>query len=145
VARAGDVVARSGDVVIRERREHAREATLEIEGHRGTRFSGTCAVGKGEEREIRGRVPERFVYELDGRRLECEIRKQSKGAMSIVLDAGNTDFVQQTGSRRATVRIVYSKQGFSSSIQSSSISSSSTSQTLTSSSSSVISSSMSSR
>jgi hypothetical protein len=86
-------------------------------------------------------VPERFVYELDGPRLECRIRKQSTGAMSIVLDAGNTDYVQQTSSRRVTVRIVYSKQGFSSSIQSSSISSSSTSQTVTSGSSSVISSS----
>ena len=139
VARAGDVVARAGDVVIGRRREHAREATLEIEGRRGTRFSGTCTVGK-KEREIGGRVPERFVYEPDGRRLECEIRKQSTGAMSIVLDAGNTNYVQQTGSRRATVRIVYSKQGFSSSI-----SSSSTNQRLTSNSSSVISASMSSR
>jgi hypothetical protein len=135
----GDVVARAGDVVIGRRREHAREATLEIEGRRGTRFSGTCTVGK-KEREIGGRVPERFVYEPDGRRLECEIRKQSTGAMSIVLDAGNTNYVQQTGSRQATVRIVYSKQGFSSSI-----SSSSTSQSLTSNSSSVISSSLSSR
>jgi hypothetical protein len=139
VARAGDVVSRTGDVVVRKRREHAREATLEIEGHRGTRFSGTCTVGK-KERKIGGQVPERFVLEPDGRRLECEIRKQSTGAMSIVLDAGNTDYVQQTGSRRATVRIVYSKQGFSSSI-----SSSSTRQTLISNSSSVISSSMSSR
>jgi hypothetical protein len=146
VARAGDVVARGADVVIGERgrRGDAREARLEIEGHRGTRFSGTCTVGK-REREIDGKVPERFVYDLDGRRLECEIRKQSTGAMSIVLAVGNTDHVQQTVSRRATVRIVYSKQGFSSSIQSSSISSSSTSQTLSSSSSSVISSSMSSR
>jgi hypothetical protein len=158
VARAGDVVAiggriadgrggavaRAGDVVTRGGRRSVREATLEIEGHRGTRFSGECTVGKWE-REIRGRVPERFVYDLDGRRLECEIRKQSTGAMRIVVAAGNTDYVQQTGSRRATVRIVYSKQGFSSSIQSSSISSSSTSQTFSSSSSSVISSSMSSR
>jgi hypothetical protein len=139
VARAGDVVARGGDVVIGRWRGDAREARLEIEGHRGTRFSGTCTVGK-RERGIDGQVPERFVYDLDGRRLKCEIRKQSAGAISIVLDAGNTDHVQQTGSRRATVRIVYSKQGFSSSI-----SSSSTSQTLTSNSSSVISSSMSSR
>jgi uncharacterized Zn-binding protein involved in type VI secretion len=38
VARAGDVVARGGDVVIGRRREHAREATLEIEGRRGTRI-----------------------------------------------------------------------------------------------------------
>jgi hypothetical protein len=91
-------------------RGSARETTttLEIAGDRGTRFSGTCTVGN-EEREIGGRVPERFVHELDGRKLECEIRKQSPGAMNIVLDAGDVDYVQRTDSG----------QGFSSSIQSS--------------------------
>jgi hypothetical protein len=149
VARAGDVVARAGKVVIDERDEDAvspgargsaREATLEIRGGQGTGFSGTCTVGT-KKKEIGGQVPERFVYELDGRKLECEIRKRSAGAMNIVLDAGDTDYVQQTGSRRVTVRIVYSNQGFSSSIQSSSTSSGSSSQTITSNSSQVISSS----
>ena len=149
VARAGDVVARGGEVdlpdidrgEVRPGVENAREATLEIGGVPGTGFSGTCAVG-GKEREFRGQVPERFVYELDGRRLECEIRKRSVGAMKITLDAGETDYVQRTGSGRVTVRIVYSKGGFSSSsIQSSSTSSGSTSQTIVSNSSQVVSSS----
>ncbi len=155
VARAGDVVARAGEVDIEGMDEGAvspgveedfRETTLEIGGDPGTGFSGTCTVG-GEERAFRAQVPERFVYELDGRRLECEIRKQSVGAMKITLDAGDTDYVQRTGSRRVTVRIVYSKGGFSSSsiqsssIQSSSTSSGSTSQTIISNSSQVVSSS----
>jgi hypothetical protein len=149
VARAGDVVARAGGVGIRKigngavrpgGEQNAREATLEIGGAPGTGFSGACAVG-GEERAFRGQVPERFVYELDGRRLECEIRKQSAGAMKITLDAGGSDFVQRAGSRRVAVRIVYSKGGISSSIQSFSTSSGSTSQTIISSSSQVVSSS----
>ena len=149
VARAGDVVARAGEVESRGSQAEAlspgleknlREATLEIEGARGTGFSGACAVG-GEEREIRGRVPDRFVYELDGRRLECEIHKRSAGALEITLDAGGTDHAQRIGSRRTTVRILYSRGGFSSSIQSSSTSSGSTSQTIVSNSSQVVSSS----
>ena len=137
VARAGDAVARAGggaearagDAVAKESVEegaaesrkaegNAREATLEIEGDPGTEFSGKCAVGN-EEKEIGGQVPERFVFELDGRKLECEIRKKSTGAMNIVLDAGEADYVQRTDSRWATVSIVYSGEGFSSSIQSS--------------------------
>ncbi len=148
VARAGDVVARAGDVDIKELdggavspgARNPGEATLEIGGSPGTGFSGTSAVG-GEERTFRGRVPERFVYELDGRRLECEIRKQSAGTMKITLAAGGTDHhVQRTGSRRVTVRIFYSKGDFSS-IQSSSTTSGSSSQTIISSSSQVVSSS----
>ncbi len=137
VARAGDVVARAGEVEVKE---NVGEATLEIGGAPGTGFSGACAVG-GEEREIRGRVPDRFVYELDGRRLECEIHKRSAGAMEITLDAGGTDHAQRIGSRGTTVRILYSRGGFSSSIQSSSTSSGSTSQTIVSNSSQVVSSS----
>jgi hypothetical protein len=138
VARAGDAVARAeagaearaGDAVAKaeSRAEShiessgdggkAKEVTLEIEGEPGTGFSGTCTIGDGE-REVRGQVPERFVFELDGQKLECEIHKQSTGTMNVVLDAGGADNVQQTNSRRATIRIVYSGEGYSSSIQSS--------------------------
>jgi hypothetical protein len=122
-ARAGDAIAKaesraeshiesSGDG------GKAKEVTLEIEGEPGTGFSGTCTIGDGE-REVRGQVPERFVFELDGQKLECEIHKQSTGTMNVVLDAGGADNVQQTNSRRATIRIVYSGEGYSSSIQSS--------------------------
>ena len=139
VARAGAAVARAGgraearvgDAVTKaESRAESqiqssgdggkvREATLEIEGDPGTGFSGTCTIGD-EEREVSGQVPERFVFELDGQRLECEIHKQSTGTMNVVVDADGVDHVLRTDSRRATVRIVYSGQGYSSSIQSSS-------------------------
>lgn len=157
VARAGDAVARAGGgaearagdaeagnaaaAAVSSGGERnargAREATLEIGGDPGTEFSGRCAVAN-EEKKIRGQVPERFGFDLDGRKLECEIHKQSTGAMNIVLDAGGADYVQRTDSRRATVRIAYSGEGYSSSIQSSS---GSTSQEISSDSSAAVSSS----
>jgi hypothetical protein len=121
VARAsGHQEVRVGDAVTKDRegKAESRKATLEIEGDPGTGFSGTCTVGD-EEREVGGQVPERFVFELDGQKLVCQISKQSTGTMNIVLDAGRADYVQRTDSRRTTVRIVYSGQGYSSSIQSS--------------------------
>lgn len=143
-ARAGDAATGEGDAAAAavssggERNARgAREAALEIGGDPGTEFSGRCIVGN-EEKEIRGQVPERFDFNLDGRKLECKIHKQSTGAMNIVLEAGGADYVQRTDSRRATVRIAYSGEGYSSSIQSSS---GSTSQKITSESSSAVSSS----
>jgi hypothetical protein len=139
--RIGDGVTRErdreGKTENRKAKEDAREATLEIEGAPGTGFSGTCTLGD-KEREVSGQVPERFVFEVNGQKLECEISKQSRGAMNIVLDAGGADYVQRTNSRQATVRILYSRQGYSSSIQSSIGSSS---QTINSGSSSIVSSS----
>ncbi len=62
---------------------------LKIGGEPGTRFSGTCAVG-GEEREVSGRVPGRFVYEPDGP-VECDIRKEGSGQLKFFVkaDGGN--------------------------------------------------------
>ncbi len=126
----GDAEARAGDAVAEAESQtesrversgdggNVREVALEVEGDPGTGFSGKCTIGN-EQREIGGRVPERFIFELDGQKLECEISKQSAGAMNIVLDAGGADYVQRTDSRRATVSIVYSRRGYSSSIQSS--------------------------
>jgi hypothetical protein len=142
-ARAGDAATGEGDAAAAvssggERNARgAREAALEIGGDSGTEFSGRCTVGD-EENEIQGQVPGRFVFDLDGRKLECEIHKQSTGAMKIVLDAGGADYVQRTDSRRATIRIVYSGEGYSSSIHSSS---GSTSQEISSDSSAAVSSS----
>jgi hypothetical protein len=136
-ARAGDAVAKAGSP---GGEGSVGEVTLEIRGDPETEFSGTCTVGD-EKREMGGRVPERFVYEFDGRKLECEIRKHGKdaSALKIVLTAGDDTHVQQIESREAAVRIAYSGQGFSSStIQASS---GSQSQTITSSSSSIESSS----
>jgi hypothetical protein len=143
VARAGDAVARAeagaesraGDAVAKaESRAEShigssgdggrvREATLEIEGDPGAKFSGMCTIGD-EEREVSGQVPESFVFEVNGQKLGCEIHKKSRGAMNIVLDVDGADYAQRTNSRLATVRIVYSGEGYSSSVQSSAGSSS---------------------
>jgi hypothetical protein len=156
VARAGEAVARAGgnarawagDAVAKAGGEEAKadspgddedaqEVTLQIEGDPGTAFSGTCIVGD-EKREISGQVPERFVYELGVRKLECEIHKRGRdaGAMKIVLTAGNINHVQQTESQSSIVKMTYSaRRGSSSSIQASTLSGSA-SQTITSNSSS---------
>jgi hypothetical protein len=120
VARAGDVVAKAGAGEARSTgNEHlARKVELQMQGERGTGFSGTCKIGQ-EKKEIRGRVPERFVYELDGRSLGCEVRKHGPGALEIVLTSGDDRHVQRTDSAEATLEFSYSGQGFSSSMQSS--------------------------
>ncbi len=130
VARAGGAEARAGDAIAKaESRAESRiessgdggrvrEATLEFQGDPETAFSGTCTIGD-EEREVSGQVPGHFVFKLDGQKLECEIHKQSTGAMNIVLDAGGAENMQLTNSQLATVRIAYSGEGYSSSIQSS--------------------------
>jgi hypothetical protein len=71
----------------------ADEVTLEVGGSEGTEFSGSCAVGD-KETEVSGQVPESFVYELDGGRLDCEI--SAGGDLEVVLAAGeNTRSVQR--------------------------------------------------
>lgn len=85
------------------------EAVLRLEGDSGTRFSGTCAAG-GEETVIRGEVPRRFAYDLNGQRLACRIQKRDAGAgsLKVILSAGgNTRSVQQTNTRGGTVEISY--------------------------------------
>src|SRR5215217_3130493 len=93
VVRAGNsaVVARAGEAVVRvggfktakgegaDATAPSGEVTLKIEGSPGTEFSGTCIIG-GKEKKLSGRVPKRFIYELDGQRLECEIKKQSSNS-----------------------------------------------------------------
>lgn len=96
-ARAGDVVAGDGEDGMEVEAEgdggdRPGRVSLKVGGEPGTRFSGTCAVG-GEAREISGRAPERFVYEPDGREVECEIHAQSPDSgplqFSISADGGN--------------------------------------------------------
>jgi hypothetical protein len=127
-ARAGDVVARAGaGAAARANDEETgstdtdsedppREVTLEIRGDRDTKFSGKCSVG-GDERRIGGRVPERYSYELDGEKLECEIRKDGPGALEVVLAAGDDvrSVHRQTGAGSSTVNLTYSGNGASSS------------------------------
>ena len=111
VARAGDAVARAGagavaragdvEARVNDDSEHpSRKVTLEIRGERGTRFSGTCSIG-GEDRSFGGHASESYSYELGGKKLECEIRKDGPGALEVVLASG-TD-VRSVQATRVTV------------------------------------------
>jgi hypothetical protein len=128
VVRAGNsaVVARAGEAVVRvggfktakgegvDASAPSEEVTLNIEGSPGTKFSGTCIIGGKVEKKISGRVPKRFVYELDGQRLECEIRKQSSnsGQMKVEFSAGGqTNSVQQTSTQGAFLTLRYDGHG----------------------------------
>ena len=106
-ARAGDSQARAGDAIAGNGEAKAGDGEARVEGDGGDRpgrvrlkiggvsgaqFSGTCTVG-GEEREVSGRIPSRFVYELDGQEVKCEVRAQDPGAgplqFSITADGEN--------------------------------------------------------
>jgi hypothetical protein len=97
-------------------------ATLRLAGDKGTPFSGTCSVGE-EEHDISGRVPQSFEYELNGRKLACEIRKQeAQGVeLKVLLKDGNTRSVQRSeGGEDTAIRLVYEDGSVSSSMSSSS-------------------------
>jgi hypothetical protein len=128
VVRAGNsaVVARAGEAVVRvggfktakaegaDASAPSGEVTLKIEGSPTTEFSGTCIIGGKEEKKISGRVPKRFIYELDGQRLECEIRKQSSnsGQMKVEFSAkGQTNSVQQTSTQGGFLTLRYDGHG----------------------------------
>jgi hypothetical protein len=128
VVRAGNpaVVARAGEDVVRvggfktakgegaDATAPSGEVTLKIEGSPGTEFSGTCIVGGKEEKKVSGRVPKRFIYELDGQRLECEIRKQSSnsGEMKVEFSTGDhTNSVQQTSTQGGSLTLRYESHG----------------------------------
>lgn len=85
-----------------------------------------------------GEVPQSFEFALDGRELECGIRKQGAGNLKITFAAGNNRSVQRTNAPDATVRLTYSGGGVSFSTSSSSSSGSSVVQQNSSSSSSVV-------
>src|SRR5215203_4472053 len=119
VARAGEAVVRVGGLKTAkgegaDATAPSGEVTLKIEGSPGTEFSGTCIVGGKEEKKFSGRVPKRFIYEPDGRRLECEIRKQSSnsGQMKVEFSSGgHTNSVQQTSIQGGSVTLRYESHG----------------------------------
>ena len=128
VVRAGNssVVARAGEAVVRvgglktakgesaDASAPSGEATLKIGGSPGTKFSGTCIVGGEEKKKVSGRVPKRFIYELVGQPLECEISKQSSnsGQMKVEFSAGgNTNSVQQTSTQGSSLTLQYDGHG----------------------------------
>jgi hypothetical protein len=136
VVRAGNsaVVARTGEAVVRvggfktpkgegaDATAPSREVTLKIEGSPATKFSGTCIIGGKVEKKFSGRVPKRFIFELDGQRLECEIRKQSSntGQMEVAFSAqDHTNSVQQTSTQDGSITLRYDGHGSTSLVTSS--------------------------
>ena len=127
VVRAGNsaVVARGGEAVVRvggfkiapgeaaDATASSGEVTLKLEGSPATEFSGTCIIGS-KEKKVSGRVPKRFIYELDGQPLECEIRKQSSnsGEMKVEFSAGgHTNSVQQISTQGGSLILRYESHG----------------------------------
>jgi hypothetical protein len=128
VVRAGnsEVVARAGQAVVRvggfktakAEAAHATapsgEVALKIEGSPATEFSGTCIIGGKEKKKLSGRVPKRFIYELDGQPLECQIRKHSSnsGEMKVEFSAGDdTNSIQQTSTQGGSITLRYDGHG----------------------------------
>lgn len=147
-ARAGNAVAGDGEVGGSGNESLPGKVVLRVEGNPGTEFSGTCVAG-GAEQEVAGRVPGRFVYELDGQELECEVRKvgSAAGELEISLDGGGLHRKTTIRGQGDEVSFALTEQGTAFSTFSSSGSNSSVSQEtkITSSSSSSVSSSSNSR
>ena len=80
-------------------------------GDPGTVFLGVCSVEE-EEKTIRGRVPQRYVFELGDAGLECEIRKKEDGgALQVVVAGEGVRSVQHTGATEGTIRFTFSEGG----------------------------------
>ena len=86
------------------------EIVLRLEGGPRTTFSGLCSVGNRQS-VLEGKVPESFTFDPRGRELSCRIQKRDdgKGALKIVLIAGNTTrSIQQTNAPGGTINLSYS-------------------------------------
>jgi hypothetical protein len=92
------------------------QARLEINGSRGSEFSGSCAIGDEEPEEISGAVPKSFTYDLQGRSLGCEI--SSDADLRVELTVGENARSVQTISG-GTLKLTY-EDGSISSVTSSS-------------------------
>ncbi len=85
-----------------------RKATIKIGGDPRAKFSGKCLVGE-EEKAIDVRGPELYAYELGDEKLQCEIRKDGEGALTVVLTSGDSvRSVQRAGGERSVTIIAYS-------------------------------------
>ena len=85
------------------------EVVIRLEGDPKTTFTGLCSVGQ-EQNVLSGRVPERFIFDLAGERLECRIEKRDgdDGDLKVVLVARDTTrSVQQTNSPGGVINVSY--------------------------------------
>ncbi len=84
-----------------------------LEGDPKTRFFGRCDDGE-QETILKGRVPQRYAYNLAGDRLQCSIQKRGSGggSLKVILTAGNTTrSVQQVNSSGGEINISYNSGG----------------------------------
>jgi hypothetical protein len=107
-----------GDEV--HRRGGSGTVTLSIAGENGMRFAGTCSVGE-DERDVGGRVPRSFEFDLQGGELACEIRTDGAGGelRSVLSDENSRSVHRSVGGGENVTRFVY-KEGNVSSMSSSS-------------------------
>jgi hypothetical protein len=101
-AKAGGNEARAGGPPDKEKGPSAGQGaggkagrtTIKLGGAPGTGFSGTCSLGD-EEVSLEGEAPARFSYDLEGRRLECEVSKTGDGGyLKVTLRSGASRAVQ---------------------------------------------------
>jgi hypothetical protein len=88
------------------------EVVIRLEGDPKTTFTGLCSVGQ-EQNVLSGRVPERFTFNLAGKRLECRIEKRdgADGDLKVVLVAGDTTrSVQQTNAPGGVINLSYESE-----------------------------------
>lgn len=86
----------------------SESVTLELEGEEGASFSGVCSVGD-ERREFGGQVPQSFEFDVDGRKLSCEIRKEDgrNAALEVALSGEGSRSVQRIEGGEGTLRLTY--------------------------------------
>jgi len=112
-ARAGKAVAGAGEAKARAgNASRTGKVRLRISGTQGTEFGGTCVVGN-EKEDISGQAPERFVYRLKGRELQCEIRLRGPGELEVALIGGGSRAIQTINSGQSAVDLAYSSSGVS--------------------------------
>jgi len=99
------------------------QAQLKIKGKPGTEFSGSCAVGNEEQREIGGQVPERIIFVLKGKPLDCEINSEDDTRVDFTVGKNVHSVHRVSG---GTLNLTYENGSISSSATSSSSSSVST-------------------
>lgn len=137
--RVGDGKVRTGDVVVggggaEDDNVRPGRVRLKIAGEPGARFSGTCTRGD-EEREVSGQVPGRFVFEPEGREMECDLRNggPEAGSLEFSVTAGGENQKQRVRVTGDTMNFTLSEHGIShttssasgAAVQNSSVSSSS--------------------
>lgn len=101
------------------------QAQLKIKGKPGTEFSGSCAVRNEEQEEIGGQVPERFIFVLKGKPLDCEISSEGDARVDFTVgknvhsvhrvSGGILNLTYENGSTSASASSVSTQSGFSSS------------------------------